>query len=76
MNSTTYLYAKKFAPRQRREIFINDILKVNTNFIKFDKKNIFNYVLSLNRFFHQGHYGELRFCNLKITKLVHIITKF
>ena len=34
--------------RQRRQIFINDILKVNANFNIFDKKSIFNYILSLN----------------------------
>ena len=33
---------------QRRQTFINDILKVNTHFIKFDKKNLFYYILSLN----------------------------
>ena len=34
--------------RQRRQIFINDILKVNANFNIFDKKSIFNYILSSN----------------------------
>ena len=38
----------KFSLRQRRQTFINDILKVNTHFIKFDKKNLFSYILSLN----------------------------
>ena len=44
-----YLFVcNEFTFRQRRERFINDILiKVNTNFIKFDKKNLFNYILSL-----------------------------
>ena len=41
MNSITYLYAMNSPLRQRRERFINDILKVNTNFIKLDKKNLF-----------------------------------
>ena len=33
---------------QCRQTFINDIIKVNTHFIKFDKKNLFDYILSLN----------------------------
>ena len=34
---------------QRRQTFINDILKVNTHFIKLDKKtDLFYYILSLN----------------------------
>ena len=33
---------------QRRQTFINAIVKVNTHFIKFDKKNLFDYILSLN----------------------------
>ena len=33
---------------QRRQTFKNDILKVNTYFIKFDTKNLFDYILSLN----------------------------
>ena len=47
-----YLFVcNEFSLRQRRQTFINDILKVNTNFsnfIKFNKKNLFNYTLSLN----------------------------
>ena len=36
-----YLFVcNKFSLRQRRQTFINDLLKVNTNFIKFDKKNL------------------------------------
>ena len=38
----------EFSLRQRRQIFINNILKVNANFKKFDKKNLFNYMHSLN----------------------------
>ena len=34
--------------RQRRQIFINDIYEVNANFNIFDKKKLFNYILSLN----------------------------
>ena len=48
-----YLFiCNEFLLRQRRQTFINeenDILKVNTNFIKYDKKNLFNdRILSLN----------------------------
>ena len=43
-----YLFVcNEFSLRQRRQTFINDILKVNTNFIKFGKKNLSNYILSL-----------------------------
>ena len=44
-----YLFVcHEFSLRQRRQIFINSILKENTNFNAFDKKRIFNYILSLN----------------------------
>ena len=33
---------------RRRQIFINDILKVNPNFNILDKKRLFNYILYLN----------------------------
>ena len=43
-----YLFVcNEFSLRQRRQTFINDILKVNTHFIKFDK-NLFDHILSLN----------------------------
>ena len=35
----------EFSLTQSRQILINDILKVNTHFIKFDKKNLFDYIL-------------------------------
>ena len=44
-----YLFiCNEFSLTQRRQTFINDILKVNTHFIKFDKENLFDYILSLN----------------------------
>ena len=44
-----YLFiCNEFSLTQRRQAFINDVLKVNTHFIKFDKKNLFEYILSLN----------------------------
>ena len=44
-----YLFVcHEFSLRQRRQIFINSILKENKNFNAFDKKSLFNYILSLN----------------------------
>ena len=44
-----YLFVcHEFSLRQRRQIFINDILKVNANLNIFDKKSLFNYILSLS----------------------------
>ena len=44
-----YLFiCNKFSLTQRKQTFINEILKVNTHFIKFDKKNLFDFILSLN----------------------------
>ena len=44
-----YLFiCNEFSLTQRRQTFINDRLKVNTHFIKFDKTNLFDYILSLN----------------------------
>ena len=43
-----FFICNEFSLTQPRQTFINDILKLNTHFIKFDKKNLFDYILSLN----------------------------
>ena len=42
-----FFICNEFSLTQPRQTFINDILKLNTHFIKFDK-NLFDYILSLN----------------------------
>ena len=77
-----YLFiCNEFSLTQRRQTFINDILKVNTHFIKFDKKNLFDYILSLNdcsifdlTVLFIKDIMENYICNFKIS--IYIIIKF